>query len=949
MVTEDSRKSWGEICDKKYMETVLASMADGLIVIDSRGTIRTVNQAATRLLGYPIENALIGQPIGNVFVEEEEEEEEEEVAAVLRGINLKSMASTGRASNLETIVLAKDGTRIPVLVSGAVLGWGSGNGTGAVITFKDITERKQAELALKEREAHLRSILDHALDAIVTLDKDGRITEFNPAATALFGYSQEEAIGQMAADLIIPPELRKFHSAALANQVNHARRTGRSPRINRRVEFQGLRADAERIDLEVGLTAISRNGELCFTAFMHDITDRKQLLKSLKDTLEVAESANRAKSEFLANMSHEIRSPMNAIIGMTDLVLNTQLSPEDQRENLQIVLRSAESLLALINGILDLSKLEAGQIVLERIPFDLRNQVENACETLAIRAHQKDLELYCDLAPDVPETLVGDPLRLQQILINLINNAIKFTDTGEVIVRVEGEAAATADPGSLVLHFSVADTGIGIPQEKSDLIFERFTQADGSTTRKYGGTGLGLAICRRLVGLMDGELQVDSTLGKGSVFHFTVRMDRSARSPGSWAHGTPGGMDPATAKDAAPLAGVQVLLADSHATGRRIVGGLLSGFGAAVRFADCKSTLLAALELPGRHNQVCNQACDVLMVDNILLRELLAGSGKPQSLLPGGNKPLLLLPAGFNLQEYADHDWLQGAISLKKPVRRFQLLKKINQALGRTRPEPLIRPGLPNKAQPDTVPLGVLLVDGLLSNQRLVSAILGQAGHTVTIANNGHEALDLLRAASFDMILMDLHLPELDGFEITRRIRKQASTHPVANPQVPIIAVGAQAPRGEEDKCLNAGMNGYLKKPIRTHELLQTVNRFTPARNPTAGNKALTRSPLIKNQGGIDPTVLSREINVFLDEAPGHVEALRTALEKKNSRQAIKEIGWLKNAAQGIGAQRVAVQSMRLRGQAEVEDWESSWKAFTRLEQIFAATVEVMTKEAKEP
>ena len=383
---------------------------------------------------------------------------------------------------------------------------------------------------LKIRENNLQSILETALDAIISMDQDGVVTHFNPAAEQLFGYAKESVIGRTVAECIIPPGLREKHTFALQhltdNRQNHQK-------ITRRLEVQGMRADGNSVDLEIALTSMLSHGRLVYTGFMHDITARKQLVKSLEETLSVAEAANRSKSEFLANMSHEIRTPLNAILGMTDLVLQTALQDE-QREYLDIVQHSSQSLLELVNAILDLTKMETGQIVLASVSFDVGVLVENIGKTMAQHAHKKGLDLFCHIPSEVPETVLGDPQRLNQVLVNLVNNAIKFTAQGEVHIGIEG---VVSHPTQLEIRFAVSDTGIGIPPERVHTIFDRFTQGDGSATRQFGGTGLGLTLCKHLVEKMGGVFTVESEQNKGSIFRFHALFHPVQSDKPQWVRG----------------------------------------------------------------------------------------------------------------------------------------------------------------------------------------------------------------------------------------------------------------------------------------------------------------------------------------------------------------------------------------------------------------------------
>ncbi len=372
----------------------------------------------------------------------------------------------------------------------------------------------QAEQTLRESEERTRLTLDAALDAVVTMSEDGPITGWNVMAEKTFGWASSEAIGRRLSDTIIPLQYREKHE----NGVRHFLATGKGPVLNRRIEITAVHSDGHEFPVELAITPLKLRGSWIFSAFVRDITERKQIESMMQQAKEAAEAASRAKSEFLANMSHEIRTPKNGIIGLTDLLLDTQLTTE-QRDDLTMVHASANSLLVVINDILDFSKIETGQLEFDSIEFDLRDRLREMVGAFDVGAARKGLTLICDVESDVPPTIVGDAARLRQIVVNLLGNAIKFTERGQVVLRVAKERD---EAQTISLHFSVRDSGIGIPLDKQQLIFEAFVQADGSTTRKYGGTGLGLSISARLVEMMGGRIWVESDVGQGSTFHFTA-------------------------------------------------------------------------------------------------------------------------------------------------------------------------------------------------------------------------------------------------------------------------------------------------------------------------------------------------------------------------------------------------------------------------------------------
>ena len=831
---------------------------------------------------------------------------------------------------LEHRVIHPDGTERIVEESGQVIRDDSGEPINMLGTVLDITERRVAEknLAstyekLKENEARIRAILNNALDAIITIDNEGTIIEFNPAAEELFGYSQTEAIGQNMASLIIPLHLQENHRAALANRTQHHQDM---PSFKKRMEFPGLRANGKIIDLEVGLSSILQNGKLTYTGFLQDITDRKQLLISLTETLNVAESASQAKSEFLANMSHEIRSPMNAIMGMTELVLATKLD-EYQKENLEIVQNSSNTLLGIINAILDYSKIEAGQLTLERINFDLRGQIEKTCESLAILVHKKELEFHCHIANGIPQ-LVGDPHRLNQIIINLVNNAIKFTSTGEITVAVAIMADQTDLENRINLHFSVADTGIGIAPDRTEAIFEQFTQVDGSTTRKYGGTGLGLTISKHLVEMFDGKIWVESREGVGSIFHFNICFDLNQRELTPFKQGRFATIQ--NQKEAQLLAGVKILVGSQHEKGRMIASNMLSRFGAEVTTANDLDAVLDALKLAKNHGQ----ALEVIVLDYGLLPDKFAKHNNCKIL--NKYKIVLLTTADTRTDILQTKLPFHKISYLKKPIKLYPLLKAINQLTGKeTNDEQAYFEAIPLSRNRSTQK-NILLVEDMSNNQKLAVSILQQAGHLVTIANDGKEALAMLAANQFDLILMDLHLPNMDGYEATACIRNNRGIGD-CDPQIPIIAVTARVLETEEKKCMAAGMNGYLRKPYHSKELLLAIEPFGKNKYPKHKKRRYAR----KNDAtALTPVDIGTETfnkftSDFLREAPKHLSGLANGLRTRKINATLQDVEQLKNYAAVIGANRMKIRCMRLKGILEIKDWERATTIINELKQDY--------------
>ncbi|MBF0311459.1 MAG: response regulator [Magnetococcales bacterium] len=776
-------------------------------------------------------------------------------------------------------------------------------------------------------ERYLETILDNALAGILVIDASGRIVKANAAARKMFGYTAQAWQEVVAGSLLSQLNLQPVISSVIQGEspTDHEG----IPVVQRRLHCACIGADSRQVFVDMGLVTALWRDEIRITVFLNDITAEKHLLKSLQDTVNVAEMASKAKSAFLANMSHEIRSPMNAIIGMTDLVLTTSLPREEERSYLNTVMNAGLSLLDLINDILDISKIEAGHMVLETIPFDLCGRIEDVCEIMAVKAHQKALELFCDVDWDLPDTLIGDPLRLKQIMINLINNAIKFTADGFIAVRVEKTKASEDD---LVLHLSVADTGIGIPEDKKEIIFQDFTQVDDSTSRKFGGTGLGLGISKHLVHMMGGEVWVESTLGEGSTFHFTISFGISQREDNCRSTSDKEEERQQGNKPVAPLLGVRVLIVGGYPLARCIIARTVAGFGGTSEQAADTVALLSRLKAA----QAARKPYDALLLDETLLRE-----DPPRlEIFESGSAfrgvPIVLLPSNMSLSTVTGATWLKESLPLKKPVRRFQLLNAINQVLGRKGRDEKQKVNFSIKPRPDKMPLQILLIDDLETNQRLATSILQQAGHFVTLANHGGEALQILREGKqpFDLLLMDLQMPTMDGFETTLRIR-EAAPGEIPDPRVPIVAVTACAMASEEGRCKGIGMNGYLRKPYRPIELIQTIEPFLKPRIVPV--KKVSLDPL-----DVDRETLALSRGAFRGEIGELVKGLRHALECRNGTHLVQGVAKLAVLAIGVGAKRINNQAIRLKSSAEAGDWEDVAELLERLDEQVAQALELL-------
>ncbi len=653
-----------------------------------------------------------------------------------------------------------------------------------------------------------RTLYDSSRDAIMVLKPAVGFASGNPAAIELFGCRDEAEFTSYTPASLSPerqPDGRLSSEKAL-EMIAKALESGSFS-----FDWTHRRVDGSEFFATVLLTRVNLLGEALLQATVRDVTEQRLAAQALQAAKDAAEAANRAKSDFLANMSHEIRTPMNAIIGMTELVLDTSLT-SSQQDYLKMVKESGESLLAVINDILDFSKIEAGRMDLDNAPFDLRESLGDTMKSLAVRAHNKGLELACRIRPEVPERLIGDANRLRQITVNLVGNAVKFTDAGEVVLEV---SCGSPVNGSVELQLAVMDTGIGIPAEKRERIFEAFEQADSSTTRRFGGTGLGLAISSRLVKLMGGQIWVDSDVGRGSTFHVSLMLEVDREEP-----------DRTVIRSAQFVRGTRVLVVDDNATNLRILEEMLRNWGTVPTVAADAPGHGAAATGPSRRPALRLDPHGRQHAGN--RRVHVAQRVKQEAADP--SPVILMLTSGDRPGDVARCREIGVAAYLLKPVKQSELFDAIVSALGIAVPEEeMAEASEIVRAQP-LRPLRILLAEDSHVNQRLAIGLLEKQQHSVFVANNGREAIAAWESEPFDLILMDVQMPEMDGFEATTLIRAKEAR---LGKRIPIIAMTAHAMKGDRERCLDYGMDDYISKPVRPRQLYETIQSVLQLRDST--------------------------------------------------------------------------------------------------------------------
>jgi PAS domain S-box-containing protein len=839
---------------------------------DRTGTSTYISPRVEAIFGYPAERWMTEGFFESVLHDEDRER-------VLADADRQLSGSADRLTDEYRIIAADGGTRW-VRDDQWIVRDDDGRPLHLQGFLMDVTQQTEAAAEIRRQKQYFESLVEISPVAVVTMGKDQVVTGWNPSAARLFGFTPDEAIGRHVDELILRTDELRDEGARVAEE---AETTGRSELITRR-----MRRDGSLVDVEIVVVPLIVDGELVGSyAIYHDITE-------LQEARQAADAANEAKSTFLATMSHEIRTPMNAIIGMSGLLMTTELDGE-QHEYASTIESSGEALLAIINDILDFSKIEAGRMDLEAVPFDVRGCVESAVELVGPVAARKGLEVTYALEPGTPETAVGDVSRLRQILLNLLNNGVKFTERGEITVELGG-VPTTVD--TIDYHVAVRDTGIGIPPDRIGRLFESFSQADVSTSRRYGGTGLGLAISKRLAELMGGAMWAESTgvPGEGSTFHVNFVAGATDLAPS------------VLVRDAV-FAGRRALVVDDNDTNLRLLQELLGAWGLGTVTANDAGEALRRFA----EDRVDLAVLDVLMpeIDGLDLAIRLH-ERRP-------DLPILLASSVGRREVESDPRWGRAAVGgvVLKPIKASGLQAAIAEVLGGA------AAGVPDRARdapdPDLGrrhPLRILLAEDNVVNQKLALHLLDKLGYRADVAGNGLEAIEALERQPYDLLLTDVQMPEMDGIEATRRIRERW-----ADGERPrIVAMTAEAMQGDRERFLELGMDDYVVKPIRVDELVAAIERTerrTDADAPIDTAVDRVTFDRLRDSFGGDDAFIAEVVGQFVADAPELLRAARSAALQGEGAEVRRAAHTLKSNAATLGASRLADESRALEDAAK--------------------------------
>jgi PAS domain S-box-containing protein len=870
------------------MRSVVDHVVDGIITIDVRGTVQTLNPAAERIFGYPAAD-VVGKNV-NVLMPAPYHAEHDSYLSNYVGTGRPKIIGIGR----EVEGRRSDGSTFPMDLAVSEFRLGDERFFTGIV--RDITERKRAEEALRRSEERFRGAFDAAAIGMALIALDGRFQMVNRSLCRIVGYTEEELLGMAFQDITHPDDLNvdvREVSHLLAGDIH-----------SYQLEKRYLHKDGNVlwVILSVSLVRDTAGRPLYSVVQIEDITARKRFEEELRGARDAAMAATQAKGDFLANMSHEIRTPMNGVVGMTELLLDTQLN-DLQRGFAETIRASGEALLTVINDILDFSKIEAGKLTLESVEFDLRTLFEEVAEMLAPRAHQKGLEINCHVAPEIPSRLEGDPVRIRQVLTNLAGNAVKFTDKGEVNIEAR---LVSEDEYLATLRISVRDTGIGIPESRQADVFESFTQIEAGSSRRHGGTGLGLSICRNLVKLMDGRIGLESVPGEGSLFWFELALGKKSAEAE-----TPN----------VDIRGLRVLVIDDHETNRTIAREALLSWGCRPEVvasgADAFAKLLATPD---------NDPFGLILLDHhmpgmdgVQTATVIKGAPRFAAL------PIVLLTSLGSFAERGEVEERLFSSTLVKPLRRSQFYSILCRTVAASSPTRATPPAAA-EATSQLFDFRVLLAEDNDVNRRVAIGLAERIGCRIDAVENGREALEALDYNLHDLVLMDVQMPEMDGFAATAAIREREGA---TGKHIPIIAMTAHAMQGDREKCLAAGMDGYLSKPLRPGPLREILLAWAlDGRQPQ--EEAATAPPPVEQSWfekavrewcGDDTRLMSDVINMMLKGTPERLDRLEAAIAAKDGRQVSWEAHALKGVFLTMGAEALASACHELSKLGELGDF----------------------------